>query len=100
MSLREKLLDALDNADGELCNHYGEQCPEQTTDAALATFRLWLAENGLVVVPREATEGMIEAGWFQISCDHPDQADMARGTEKNAWSAMIAAAPDALGGEK
>ena len=44
------------------------------------------------LVPREPTEAMLEAGWFIISCRHPDQGAMPRGTEGEAYRAMIAAA--------
>lgn len=99
MSLREKLLDALDNADGELCNHYGEQCPEQTTDAALDTFRQRLEENGLEVCPIIPTLEMKMAGAEAITEDH--MRKMANyDAAIDCYAAMIAAAPDALGGEK
>ena len=58
------------------------------TDAALATFRTWLAENGMVVVPREATDDMEVAGTEDWLCE--------RAMEDRAlacWKAMIAAAP-------
>jgi hypothetical protein len=60
-------------------------------DAALATFRTWLAENGLVVVPREATDDMEVAGTEDWLCE--------RAMEDRAlacWKAMIAAAPTGL----
>lgn len=34
---------------------------ERIADAAIAAFREWLAENGLEVVPKEATELMLKA---------------------------------------
>lgn len=59
-------------------------------DAALATFRTWLAENGLVVVPVEATEEMHNFGQTTIQAGH----DAEYGASATCvYRDMIAAAP-------
>ncbi len=65
------------------------------SDAALATFREWLAENGLVVVPREATEEMLVRGGRSADDFRSQPGPYPR--TKAVWKSMIAAAPDALG---
>jgi hypothetical protein len=58
--------------------------------AALATFREWLAEHGLVVVPREATASMLaHARLVEV-----DDIELTPSEYQAAWRAMIAAAPD------
>lgn len=47
--------------------------------------------DGYVLVPVEPTMAMLDAGWLAISIYHPAQADMGRGTEAEAYKAMIAA---------
>ena len=70
-------------------------------DDAIDAFRQWLADEGLVVVPREATSPMVEQGYYQsFSRWMPNESvqdsyDIARAQ----WQAMIAAAPDALRAE-
>ena len=61
-----------------------------TVDAALATFREWLAENGLVVVPREATASMV----MHASLVEVDDIELTPSEYQAAWQAMLAAAPD------
>ena len=56
-------------------------------DDALATFREWLEKNGLVVVPRDATQEM--TGAVLDAC-------APRLEIMKTYTAMIAAAPDAL----
>jgi hypothetical protein len=56
-------------------------------DDALATFREWLEKNGLVVVPRDATQEM--TGAVLDAC-------APRSEIMKTYAAMIAAAPDAL----
>jgi hypothetical protein len=60
-----------------------------TVDAALATFREWLAENGLVVVPREATENMLA----HASLVEVDDIELTPSEYRAAWQAMVTAAP-------
>jgi hypothetical protein len=63
-------------------------------DDALATFREWLAYEKLVVVPREATIDMV--GYAGARADARGDIRMFPEEYRNVWSAMIAAAPDAL----
>lgn len=59
-----------------------------TVDTAINAFRQWLADEGLVVVPREATDAMLAHGNMDnIAGCHMDEI----------WLSMIAAAPDVLG---
>ena len=62
----------------------------EAKQAALATFREWLAENGLVVVPREATASMV----MHASLVEVDDIELTPSEYRAAWQAMIAAAPD------
>jgi len=68
---------------------------ERIADAALAAFRAWLADEGLVVVPAMPTEQMqkvgSEARWVTPLMNPDSPFDMYR--------AMISAAPDALRAE-
>ena len=60
--------------------------------AAILALRQWMDAEGLVCVPREATDDMQVAGTEDWLCE--------RAMEDRAlacWKAMIAAAPDALG---
>lgn len=59
-------------------------------DDALSALRQWLADEGLVVVPREPTPRMFEAN---SKCT---TQELWAGI---GWAAMIAAAPDALRAE-
>jgi hypothetical protein len=72
---------------------------EDRVDIAIDTFRQWLADEGLVVVPKSLTEEMTQALWFEISCVHPDQGLFRRGSENTVWRHTLAAAPDALKGD-
>ena len=63
---------------------------EIQTDAALATFREWLEQNGMVVVPREATTSMV----MHASLVEVDDIELTPSEYRAAWQAMIAAAPD------
>jgi len=63
---------------------------EIQADAALATFREWLEQNGLVVVPRKATEEMIA----HASLVEVDDIELTPSEYRAAWQAMISAAPD------
>jgi len=61
-----------------------------TVDAALATFREWLKQNGLVVVPREAThDQMTHAMLFRSVNERPPHVYDTAGV----YRTMIAAAP-------
>ena len=61
-------------------------------DDALATVRQWLADEGLAVVPREATSHMCT----HASLVEVDDIELTPSEYCAAWRAMIAAAPDAL----
>jgi hypothetical protein len=63
---------------------------EIQADAALATFREWLEQNGLVVVPREATANMLA----HASLVEVDDIELTPTEYRAAWQAMISAAPD------
>jgi hypothetical protein len=67
---------------------FQDDCREAARAAILA-FRQWLADEGLVVVPREATAEMKAA----LMAKSPLNAMRC----KLAWDHMIAAAPDVLG---
>ena len=58
-------------------------------DDAIDALRQWLADEGLVVVPREFTDDMTDA--IQ---DSPAGGNLAYA--RQAWGELIAAAPDAL----
>ena len=71
-----------------------------TVDDALSALRQWLADEGLVVVPREATVAMTHAVWttdLPRPDMHGDYADLdVQMAARDVWHSMIAAAPDAL----
>ncbi len=74
-------------------------CSEPTTPTLLPTWRRHqrqahavlsaLEALGLKIVPVVPTEAMVEAGWFQVSIDHPAQSDFPRGTESAVYAAML-----------
>jgi hypothetical protein len=57
---------------------------------ALSALRQWLADEGLVVVPRDATPTMSHAGESYMETMDDDAY------AQDVWHNMIAAAPDAL----
>jgi hypothetical protein len=61
-------------------------------DAAILALRQWLADEGLVVVPREATASMCT----HASLVEVDDIELTPSEYRAAWQAMISAAPDAL----
>jgi hypothetical protein len=63
---------------------------KKITRIAIATFRQWLADQGLVVVPRDATPTMSHAGESYMETMDDDAY------AQDVWHNMIAAAPDAL----
>jgi hypothetical protein len=67
-------------------------------DAALSALRQWLADEGLVVVPREETDKMIFAAEDVLALSRRGGAVSQTLVSPAAgiWEAMIAAAPDAL----
>jgi len=91
-------VDALKEQDPSLWSS-GQECATDALDALLAT----LPALGLKIVPIEADEAMAEA-WAGASIDTasaglPDnEVNMLHA--QSDWSAMIAAAPDLLKGEK
>jgi hypothetical protein len=82
-TLREALIASYEKRDGHSLKHTH---PEHA-DAALSALRQWLADKGLVVVPREATGAM-----FSAALQRDDHGDLYHGI----YTAMISAAPDAL----
>ena len=91
-------VDALKEQDPSLWSS-GQECATDALDALLAA----LPALGLKIVPIEADEAMAEA-WAGASIDTacaglPDnEVNMLHA--QSDWSAMIAAAPDLLKGEK
>jgi hypothetical protein len=61
---------------------------QKRADAAILALRQWLADEGLVVVPREATKDVL---WIGIKVRHEGAS------VEEIYAAMIAAAPDVLG---
>ena len=64
-------------------------------DDALSAFRQWLADEGLVVVPAWPTSNMLIDGHKHRENFYSLSGPYAR--TKAVYTAMIAAAPDALG---
>jgi hypothetical protein len=96
--LRERLDDDITAAFRQYESyHYARQAGivNIAADAALATFRQWLADQGLVCVPKKCTDDM--AGYAGARAEARGDIRMLPGEYRNAWAAMIAAAPDALG---
>jgi hypothetical protein len=60
-------------------------------DAALSVVCEWLAYEGLVVVPRDPSDAMAEAGWSVRGTQFEPTPDA-----QEIYRAMISAAPDAL----
>jgi hypothetical protein len=61
-------------------------------DDAIDALRQWLADEGLVVVPGEATTRM----WMAAVVVQQDDIQLTPDEIRQAWRAMISAAPDAL----
>jgi DNA-binding transcriptional LysR family regulator len=85
VTLKEKLTrETWNDRDGEIV---------LTVDDALSALRQWLADEGLVVVPGEATEEQIkEAMLFRSLNERPPHVHNTAGL----YRAMLSAAPDAL----
>jgi hypothetical protein len=95
-TLREALIASYEKRDGHSLKHTH---PEHA-DAALSALCQWLADEGLVVVPREATVGMFRA--LTLSQMNNDDLKFklgcwALGSFASDYAAMIAASPDVLG---
>jgi hypothetical protein len=112
VTLREKLIDTMVDAVMKANGFYvlHQDTPDVSDDTierfedaeisfrqdcvtALSAFRQWLEDEGLVVVPREATFGM-----YGATSKHCEDV-LKAGEPPNpfrVWSLMIAAAPDAL----
>jgi hypothetical protein len=96
--LRQQLKDAISTAIAGTPIHASDYTQE--ADAALSAFRQWLEENGLVCVPREATDKMIFAAEDVLALGRRSGATISQALVSPAagiWEAMIAAAPDPLG---
>jgi hypothetical protein len=85
-TFREALIASYEKRDGHSLKHTH---PEHA-DAALSALRQWLADNWLVVVPRDATPTMSHAGESYMETMDDDAY------AQDVWHNMIAAAPDAL----
>ena len=104
MTLRERLEDGITVAFRQYASYEDARQAgiiNIAADAALKALRQWLADEGLVVVPRDATEEMVEAGY---AAPDPTLGELVgrqlRTVQmKKAYTAMIAAAPDALRAE-
>lgn len=55
--------------------------------------------SGYVLVPREPTEAMIDAGMQELPSEWNTGDDFTRDDARDAWAAMLAAAPTPPGGE-
>ena len=86
-TLREALIASYEKRDGHSLKHTH---PEHA-DAALSALRQWLAYEGLVVVPRDPSDAMAEAGWSVRGTQFEPTPDA-----QEIYRAMIVAAPDAL----
>jgi hypothetical protein len=80
-AIKEKLTTALT----EYCRD--GMFPDEAADAAILALRQWLADEGLAIVPKKATGAM-----FSAALQRDDHGDLYHGI----YTAMIAAAPDAL----
>jgi hypothetical protein len=60
-------------------------------DAAILALRQWLADEGLVVVQRNPSDAMAEAGWSVRGTQFEPTPDA-----QEIYRAMISAVPDAL----
>ena len=67
-------------------------------DAALAVLRSALTELGLKIVPVEATEEMARVSAMREVIPKVASGGVITMFAVNKWSAMLAAAPDVLGG--
>jgi len=92
--LREKTLLAI----AEVHSGNGAE-GERIADAAILAFRQWMEAEGLVCVPREATDKMTFAAEDVLALSKRGGAVSQTLVSPAAgiWAAMIAAAPDPLG---
>jgi hypothetical protein len=86
VTLREKTLRAI----AEVHSGNGTE-GERIADAALAALRQWLADEGLVVVPKKMTGDMAIAAGEGVQ-----RSIGSWGEPELAWDYALAAAPDAL----
>jgi hypothetical protein len=61
-------------------------------DDAIDALRQWMEDEGLVVVPRDPSDAMAEAGWSVRGTQFEPTPDA-----QEIYRAMIAASPDVLG---
>ena len=111
MTLREKLFNAIwrcgfaPDEDPQLVEIRKFDWPddvarvEKRADAALSALRQWLADEGLVVVPREGTPEMWRAAQMNSEVGAYVCSNWAEAYDciEQIYRVMIAAAPDALG---
>ena len=83
--LRDEIAMAICMASCGMAAHVSDYMAD--ADAAILALRQWMDAEGLVCVPRDATDKMIDAYW--------DRCGLKSGSE--TWDTMIAAAPDVLG---
>jgi hypothetical protein len=96
-TLREKLEDGVTAAFSQYASYEDARQAgiiNIAADAALSALCQWLADEGLVVVPRLPSWEMLEAGHVSLVVD-PWDATSAPWVGA-AWECMISAAPDAL----
>jgi hypothetical protein len=88
VTLREALIAHYEKRDGYSLKHTH---PEHA-DAAILALRQWLADEGLVVVPKSPSEDQFRAGSaFRLAVERHGRKET-----EGIYEAMIAAAPDAL----
>jgi hypothetical protein len=91
-TLREEIAMAICLAGCGIAAHRSDYFGE--ADAALYALRTWLDANGLVCVPREATNEMLVLGGRSADDFRSQPGPYPR--TKAVWKSMISAAPDAL----
>ena len=76
-------MDDVETVATALSEHWDEHSsPVDGARAAITAYKAWLKDNGWVIVPREATEAMIEDTWDFV--DAEDSNIVAK-----AWAAML-----------
>ena len=78
----EKIANVLFEANMRLSAEEGWAYWQKVAQEGITAYKAWLADNGWVIVPREATEAMIEDTWDFV--DAEDSNIVAK-----AWAAML-----------
>jgi len=85
VTLRDDIAMAICMASCGMAGHRSDYMAD--ADAAILAFRQWMDAEGLAIVPKKATGAM-----FSAALQRDDHGDLYHGI----YTAMIAAAPDAL----